>query len=105
MTHCKTYGNRPYMVRKKYDDGLYLEIIDMRDINGRIECLSRWIKFEPNGLIKYSFGYRWRKICGKGVFVPPLDRVAKDDHSLSLTILNPISGRRNRAYLRDFKKE
>lgn len=105
MTHGKTYGKRPYMTRKKYNDNTYLEIIDMRVRNERIECLSRWVKFNPDGSFNCSFGYRWRKICGKGVFVPSLDRAAKDEHCWSLAIRNPISGKMNRAYLRDFKKE
>ena len=89
MTHCETYGKRPYMTRKKYADDTYLEIIDMRVRNGRIECLSRWVKRDTD----ISFGYRWRKICGKGVFVPSLDRAANDEHSWSLSIRNPISGK------------
>lgn len=101
MAHRERYGKHPYMSRKKYGDCLYLEVIDMRVRNGRIECLSRWNKFNSDG----SFGYRWRKVCGKGVFVPSLDRAAKDEHSWSLSIRNPISGKMNRAYLRDFKKE
>lgn len=105
MAHREIYGKHPYMSRKKYDDDLYLEVIDMRVRNGRIECLSRWNKFNPDGSFNCSFGYRWRKVCGKGVFVPSLDRAAKDEHSWSLAIRNPISGKMNRAYLRDFKKE
>lgn len=105
MAHADTYENRPYMVRKHLGDNVYVEIMDMRVRNGRIECLSRFNRIKGDCPFIGTFGYRWRKICGKGVFVPPLDRVAKDDHSWSLTILNPISGRRNRAYLRDFKKE
>lgn len=105
MTHRETYGKSPYMSRKKFADGMYLEIIDMRVKNGRVECLSRWNKFNSDGSFYASFGYRWRKICGKDVFIPSLDRFAKDDHKYSLTIRNPITGKMNRAYLRDFKKE
>ena len=105
MTHSEIYGNSPYMLRKKHADDLYLEIIDMRVRDRRVECLSRWNKFNSDGSFSYSFGYRWRKICGKGVFIPSLDRAAKDEHNLSLSICDPFTGKRNRIYLRDFKKE
>lgn len=101
----ETYGNRPYMVRKKYADDTYLEVVDTRIKNGRFECLSRWVKLNPDGSTKRSFGYRWRKICGKDIVVPSLGRAAKDDHSLSLTIRNPFNGKMNRAYMRDFEVE
>lgn len=105
MTNYQKYGKRPYILRKKYADDTYLEIIDIRLRNKRIECLSRWTEFNPDGSFNCSFGYRWRKICGKGIFVPSLDRPAKDYHSCSLTIHIPITGKMIRAYLRDFKEE
>lgn len=105
MAHRERYDKHPYMSRKKYGECLYLEVIDTRVRNGRFECLSRWNKFNSDGSFNCSFGYRWRKVCGKGVFVPSLGRAVKDEHSLSLAIRNPISGKMNRAYIRDFKKE
>ena len=105
MAHREIYGNRPYIARKKYSDDTYLEVVEVRIRNDRTECLSRWVKFDPDGSPKCSFGYRWRKICGKGVVVPSLGRAAKDDHNVSLTIRNPFNGRMNRAYTRDFEME
>lgn len=105
MAYREIYENRPYMVRKKYADDTYLEIIDINVRNGRVECLSRWVKLNHDGSHKCSFGYRRRKVCGKGVIVPSLGREAIDHHNHSLSIRNPISGKMNRAYIRDFKKE
>lgn len=93
------------MVRKNLDDDVYIEIMDMRVKNGRVECLSRFKSIKLDGPFIGTFGYRWRKICGKGVFVPSLDRTAKDDHRGYLTIRNPLNGKMNRVYIRDFKKE
>lgn len=105
MSHSRTYGNRPYMVRKNLGDDVYIEIMDIRVKNGRVECLSRFSYIKSDGLVIESFSYRWRKICGKDIFVPSLNRAAKDGHCLSLTIRNPINGKINRVYLRDLKKE
>lgn len=89
------------MTRKNLGDDVYIEIMDMRVKNGRVECLSRFNSIKRDG----PFGYRWRKICGKGVFVPSLYRTAKDEHCLSITIRNPVNGKMNRVYLRDFDME
>ena len=105
MSHSDTYEHRPYMTRKKLGDDVYIEIMDMRVKNGRGECLSRFNRIKGDGPFIGTFSYRWRKICGKGVFVPSLGRTAKDDHCWSLTIRNPLNGKMNRVYLRDFKKE
>ena len=105
MAHSDTYDHRPYMIRKNLGDDVYFEILDIRIKNGRAECLSRFSCIKSYGLVIETFSYRWRKICGKCVFVPSLNRVAKDDHSLSLSIRNPINGKMNRIYIRDLKKE
>lgn len=105
MSHSGTYDNKPYMIRKNLGEDVYIEIVDMRVKNGRTECLSRFSCIKSYGLVIERFGYRWRKISGKGLFVPSLNRAAKDDHSLSLSIRNPINGKMNRVYLRDLKKE
>ena len=105
MSHSGTYDNKPYMARKNLGQDVYIEIVDIRIKNGRTECLSRFSCIKSYGLVIEGYGYRWRKICGKGLFVPSLNRVAKDDHSLSLSIRNPINGKMNRVYLRDLKKE
>ena len=105
MTHYDRYDNRPYMVRKNLGDDFYFEIMDIRVKDGRVECLSRFNRIKSGCTFIMTFGYRWRKICGKCVFVPSLNRVARDDHSLSLSIRNPINGKMNRVYIRDLKKE
>ena len=105
MSHSGTYDNKPYITRKNLGEDVYIEIVDMRVKNGRAECLSRFSRIKSYGLAIERFGYRWRKICGKYVFVPSLNRVAKDDHSFSLSIRNPINGKMNRVYLRDLEKE
>lgn len=105
MAHVDKYEHRPYMARKQLGKDVYIEILDMRVKNGRIECLSRFNRVKCDGSSIVAFSYRWRKVCGKGVFIPSLDRTAKDGHNWSLTIRNPITGRMNRVYLRDFKKE
>ena len=105
MSHSCTYDNKPYIARKNLSEDVYIEIVDIRIKNGRTECLSRFSYIKSYGLVIERFGYRWRKICGKGLFVPSINRVAKDDHSLSLSIRNPINGKMNRVYLRDLKKE
>ena len=102
MGHSERYDHRQYIVRKSLRDDVHIEIMDVRTKNGRIECLSR---FKTDGQDIAAFGYRWRKICGKGVFVPSLGRTAKDEHCLSLTIRNPLNGKMNRVYIRDLKKE
>ena len=104
MSHSGTYDNKPYMARKNLGEDVYIEIVDIRIKNGRTECLSRFSCIKSYGLVIERFGYRWRKICGKGLFVPSLNRAAKDDHSLSLSIRNPINGKMNRVYIRDLKK-
>lgn len=103
MTHRETYRNKTYILRKKYADNLYFEIIDVRIRNGRVECLSRWNKYNSDGILCSTFGYRWRKVCGKDIIILYLNRPAKDDHNWSLTIRNPLSGKMNRVYLRDFE--
>lgn len=105
MSHSSTYGNKPYMGRKKLCNDVYFEIMDVRIKNGRAEYLSRFSRINNYGLVIDTFGYRWRKICGKCIFVPSLNRLAKDDHSLSLAIRNPINGKMNMVYIRDLKKE
>lgn len=105
MAHYDTYDNKPYMIRKNLGDDVYIEIMDMRVKNGRIECLSRFNCIKGDCPFIGTFSYRWRKICGKGVFIPSLDRTAKDEHCLSLTIRNPLNGKMNRVYLRDLNKE
>ena len=105
MAHHDRYDNRPYIARKNLGDDVYIEIMDIRVKNGRTECLSRFNRIKSGSTFIIKFGYRWRKICGKGLFVPSLNRAAKDEHCLSLTIRNPINGKMNRVYLRDLKKE
>lgn len=105
MAHSDIYDHRPYMARKNLGDDVYIEIVDMRIKNGRIECLSRFNCDKSDGPLIGTFGYRWRKICGKCVLVPSLGRTAKDGHCRSLTIRNPLNGKMNRVYLRDLKKE
>lgn len=105
MTHRETYGDKPCRSRRKYADNMYLEIIDVRIKNGRIECLSRWNKYNCDGILCASFGYRWRKVCGKDIYIKALKRPAIDDHDWSLAIRNPSTGKMNRAYLRDFESE
>lgn len=105
MAHVNTYEHRPYMTRKHLGGNVYIEIMDMRVKNGRIECMSRFNRINSDKPFIGTFGYRWRKVCGKGVFIPSLDRPAKDNHCWSLAIRNPINGKMNRVYLRDFKKE
>ena len=105
MTHYDRYDHRPYIARKNLGDDVYIEIMDIRVKNGRTECLSRFNRIKSGSPFIITFGYRWRKICGKGLFVPSLNRAAKDGHCLSLTIRNPINGKMNRVYLRDLKKE
>ena len=105
MTHHDRYDHRPYIVRKNLGDDVYIEIMDIRVKNGRVECLSRFNRIKSGGPFIMTFGYRWRKICGKGLFVPSLNRAAKDEHCLSLTMRNPINGKMNRVYLRDLNKE
>ena len=105
MSHSDTYEHRPYMTRKNLGDDVYIEIMDIRVKNGRVECLSRFNRIKSDGSFIGTFGYRWRKICGKGVFVPSLDRASKDEHCLSLTIRNPVNGKMNRIYMRDLDME
>ena len=105
MAHSDTYEHRPYMTRKNLGDDVYIEIMDIRVKNGRVECLSRFNRIKGDGPFIGTFGYRWRKICGKGVFVPSLDRTAKDEHCLSLSVHNPVNGKTNRIYIRDFDME
>ena len=105
MSHSDTYEHWPYMLRKNLGDDVYIEIVDIRAKNGRVECLSRFNSIKRDGPFIGTFGYRWRKVCGKGLFVPSLNRAAKDEHCLSLTIRNPLNGKNNRVYLSDFKKE
>ena len=105
MSHSGTYGNKPYIVRKNLGEDVYIEIVDIRIKNGRAECLSRFSCIKSYGLVIERFGYRWRKICGKGVFVPSLDRTAKDEHCLSLSVHNPVNRKTNRIYIRDFDME
>ena len=62
------------MTRKNLGDDVYIEIMDIRVKNGRVECLSRFNRIKSDGPFIGTFGYRWRKICGKGVFVPSLYR-------------------------------
>lgn len=100
MTNEKFYRNLPYLGRVQISGNLYIEIMDIRIRKERIECMSRFHDSELG-----AFSYRWRKICGKGVFVPYLERPAKDDHCWSLSFHNPVTGKQTRAYLRDFKKE
>ena len=105
MTHYDRYDHRPYIARKNLGDDVYIEIMDIRVKNGRTECLSRFNRIKSGSQFIITFGYRWRKICGKGLFVPSINRAAKDEHCLYLTIRNPINGKMNRVYLRDLKKE
>lgn len=105
MSHSVTYDNKPYMIRKNLGSDVYFEIMDIRIKNGRLECLSRFNLYKSDWPLIGTFGYRWRKICGKCIFVPSLDRTAKDEHCCSLTIRNPLNGKMNRIYLRDLKKE
>ena len=105
MSHSDTYENWPYMLRKNLGDGVYIEIVDIRVKNGRVECLSRFNSIKRDLPFIGTFSYRWRKVCGKDIFVQSLDRTAKDEHCLSLTIRNPLNGKMNRVYLRDFKEE
>ena len=105
MTHSSKYDNMPYIVRKNLGDDVYFEIMDIRIKNGRLECLSRFNRDKSYSPFIGTFGYRWRKICGKCVFIPSLDRTARDEHCCSLTIRNPLNRKMNRVYLRDLKKE
>ena len=105
MSYFSTYDDWPYIVRKNLGKDVYIEIIDIRVKNGRTEFLSRFRRIKSDGAVIETFGYRWRKICGKGLFVPSLNRAAKDDHCLSLSISNPINGKKNRIYLRDLRRE
>ena len=105
MSHSSKYDNMPYIVRKNLCDDVYFEIMDTRIKNGRLECLSRFNYVNSDWPIIGTFGYRWRKICGKCVFIPLLDRTAKDEHCCSLTIRNPLNGKMSRVYLRDLKRE
>ena len=105
MSHSDTYEHWPYMLRKNLGDDVYIEIVDIRVKNGRVECLSRFNSIKRDGPFIGTFSYRWRKVCGKDIFVQSLYRAAKDEHCLSLTIRNPLNGKMNRVYLRDFKKE
>ena len=105
MTHADTYRHWPYMVRKHLGLGIYFEVIGIRVKNGRIECLSRFNQIKGDGSSIGKFSYRWRKVCGKGIIIPSLNRVAKECHSWSLTISNPVSGKKNRVYISDLKKE
>ena len=100
MTHSNKYQNYLFQCRKKYSEDVYLEIVETRIKRGRQELLSRWAF---NGTTTIYYGYRWRKVCGKNVFIPSLGRSAKDDHNLSITIRNPFNGKMSRAYLRDFE--
>ena len=100
MTHSVKRGNSLPLYRKRYSENLCLEIIDIRKRNGREEWLSRWA-FEDGETTNY-YGYRWRKICGKSVFVPSLGRLAKDEHNLAITTRDHFNGKMARAYLRDF---
>ena len=104
MTHAIFYKHRPYMSRKHIGDNIYFEVMEIRVKDDRVECLSRFKEKECVPFAR-AWGYRWRKVCGKGVVVPSLGRTAIDDHSISLTIRNPITGRMNRVYLRELKKE
>lgn len=101
MTHSVKQKNSLPVYRRWYSENLCLEIVDTRRKNGREEWLSRWV-FEDGETTNY-YGYRWRKICGKSVFVPSLGRPAKDEHNLAITIRDPFNGKMSRAYLRDFE--
>ena len=100
MTHSEKRKNSSVIYRKRYSENLCLEIVDERRRNGREEWLSRWA-FDDGETTGY-YGYRWRKICGKSVFIPLLGRLAKDEHNLAITIRDPFNGKMARAYLRDF---
>lgn len=104
MTYSEKFDRRPYIVRKYFGDSIYFEVVALRLINGRGECLSRFNLVGYGGSSIETFGYRWRKVCGKGVLVPSLGREAKDDHNPSLTIRHPITGKMNRVYLQELKR-
>lgn len=65
MTHYDRYYHRPYMVRKNLGDDMYIEIMDMRVKNGRVECLSRFNSIKLDGPFTGTFSYRWRKFAVK----------------------------------------
>lgn len=91
-----------FLYRKKYSDCVYLEVIKVRKRNGREEWLSRWAYSLSESNTLY-YGYRWRKLCGKNIFIPSLGRCAKDFHNCAITVRNPFNGRMSRAYLREFE--
>lgn len=101
MSHSSNHQNSLFQCRKKYSDNLYLEIIETRIKRGRQELLSRWALI---GTTTVYYGYRWRKVCGKNIFIPSLGRTAKDGHiKCYITIRDQFNGKMARAYLKDFK--
>lgn len=102
MTHSVKRQNSFPVARKRYSENISLELLDLRRRNGREEILSRWVFADGETTVYY--GYRWRKICGKSVYIPSLGRLAKDEHNLAITIRNPFNGKMGRAYLTDFEE-
>ena len=110
MRYCLQHRDKmKSLCRKRYSDNLFLEVIQVRERSGREEWLSRWAYTLTGPNIVYYghtiyYGYRWRKLCGKNIFIPLLGRTAKDDHNCSITIRDPFSGKMARAYVRDFEE-
>lgn len=100
MSHSNNHQNSLFLCRKRYSENLCLEVVEIRIRNGREEWLSRWAL---SGTETIYYGYRWRKLCGKNIFIPSLGRCAKDFHNCSIVIHDPFNGKMSRAYLREFE--
>lgn len=74
------------------------EVLARRWRNGRVEFLSRFRDIENDA----KFGYRWRKLCGRYVYIPALKRSAVDGHNTSFQIHSPQTGKVKRLYADDF---
>lgn len=101
MTHAEKYANENYIFRAYLGNDLYIEVMDVRQRDGRSEWLTRYSR--TSGEHVKVFGYRWRKICGKGIFIKALKRQAFDYHYPSLSIHDPVTHKQKRVYLIDFK--
>lgn len=77
------------------------EVLGRRWRNGRVEFLSRFRDIE-NGA---KFGYRWRKLCGRYVYIPALKRSAVDGHNTSFQIHCPQTGKVKRLYADQFNNK
>ena len=102
MTHAEKYANENYIFRAYLGNDVYIEVMDVSNRECRTELLTRYFNEADDSKAK-AFGYRWRKLCGKGIFVKSLNRVAIDGHYPSLSIHDPVTHKQRRVYLIDFK--